>query len=224
MKTIPALLVVAALTFPAFAQNAALQRNAELQEIQNRLKGPVVIPAFKPILLHTGKPITKNDKAQLVTSVAQISAANVPVQKWQKSNIKIKEAPVPTATQVTVSPSQMFQNDIVYAEAVTPEFVNPGLNSLLFKSGENSALDIFFKAEANMSYILTFKVSSSSSNPQFKISGSVGGYETFTGSSGSNEFAYVMVANSAGTLNVDLYSTNSYWKFESCEITGTPIN
>ncbi|MGA3262885.1 MAG: hypothetical protein ABSC47_02440 [Terracidiphilus sp.] len=223
MKSFTALLVAVALVCPAFAQNVALQQKAALQEIQKRLKGPVVSPAFKPILLHTGKPITQNDKAQLVASAVKMYAATMPAQKpWQKSNIKATDTE-PTVTQAIITPSQMFQGDLVIAEASMPIFVSPGTNSLKFVPDETSALDIFFAAKPNMSYILTFKVNSQSPNPQFRVGGN-GSLEISNGSAGSNEFAIALVSNITGTIDVNLFSHNAYWNFESCEITGTPIN
>ncbi len=228
MKTLPALLVAVALISPAFSQNAVSDRNTALQEIQKRLKGPVVIPAFKPILLHTGKPITQNDKAQLMVSAAKISAANMPAQKWQKSNIKATETP--TVTNAIITPAQMFQGDLVIASADRPESINPGFNELRFFPNVSSFLDIFFAAKANMTYTLSFKVSAPFSNPQYTISSgspqqvTLSSTQTFTGTDGSSEFAIALVSNNAGTIEVGLFSTNAMWDFESCEIIGTPIN
>jgi len=108
MKSLATLLVAVALAYPAFAQNAALHPNPALQEALKRHPGPYATPAFKPILLHTGKPITPNDKAQLVASALKMHAANMPVQKsWQKSNIKVTDT-TPTLTQALITPTQMF--------------------------------------------------------------------------------------------------------------------
>jgi len=68
MKSLTALLVAAALILPAFAQNVALHPNPVLQDAQKRHTGPIAILAIKPILLHTGKPLTQNDKQLLLAS------------------------------------------------------------------------------------------------------------------------------------------------------------
>src|SRR5271157_3297694 len=108
MKNLAALLVTVALVSPAISQNAPVHLNTALQETQKRHPGPYATPAFKPILLHTGKPITPNDKAQLVASALKMHAANMPVQKsWQKSNIKVTDT-TPTLTQALITPTQMF--------------------------------------------------------------------------------------------------------------------
>ena len=221
MKTLPALLVAVALISPAFAQNTALQ------EIQKHLKGPVVSPAFKPILLHTGKPITQSDKAQLQVSAAKTYAAKAPAMK---ARMRTQQTAPPAPMQAIITPAQMFQGDLVIASADRPESINPGFNELRFFPNVSSFLDIFFAAKANMTYTLSFKVSAPFSNPQYTISSgspqqvTLSSTQTFTGTDGSSEFAIALVSNNAGTIEVGLFSTNAMWDFESCEIIGTPIN
>ncbi len=223
MKRFPALLVAAALISPAFAQNVAYQRKAALQEIRKRHPGPVATPAIKPILLHTGKPITPNDKAQLVTSAKKSYAATMPAQKsWQQSNIKATETP--TVTHAILTPSQMFQGDLVFGEAYSPIFMSPGKNEVQFSYGEPSELVVTFTAKDNTIYTLNFKVTAVTDNQQFTIGDYGDNVESFTGSGMSNEFAYALIAKNTGSLMVELFSSNAEWQFNSCEITGTPIN
>src|SRR5271157_165989 len=107
MKNLAALLVTVALVSPAISQNAPVHLNTALQETQKRHPGPYATPAFKPILLHTGKPITPNDKAQLVASALKMYAATMPAQQpWQKSNIKATDT-APTVTHAILTPAQM---------------------------------------------------------------------------------------------------------------------
>ncbi len=222
MKTLPALLVAVALISPAFAQNTALQ------EIQKHLKGPVVSPAFKPILLHTGKPITQSDKAQLQVSAAKTYAAKAPAMK---ARMRTQQTAPPAPMQAIITPSQWSsQNGLVLLAATAPGWVSPSVNMLQFNSDKSSYLTIVFVVEANMTYTFTWKVNDFSSNPQFTIltglpgDSSVSNSETFTGSDISSEFAYALVASHGGVITVSLYSPNTIWEFESCEIIGTPIN
>ncbi len=224
MKTIPALLVAAALISTAFAQNVALHPNPALQDAQKRHPGPIAIQAIKPILLHTGKPISANDKTQLVLSAKKMYAANMPVQKsWQKPNIKATDT-TPTITDVIITPTQMFQKDLIVGQAYSPVFVSPGDNELLFGHSISSNLVVTFTAKANMIYTIAFKVNALSANQQFTIADSAGNGTSFTGSVNSNEFAYAVVASSAGSFSIQLYSLSDEWLFNSCEITATPIN
>ncbi len=223
MKALPALLVAVALVSPAFAQNVALQSNPAFQEKQKKHPGPVAIPAIKPILLHTGKPISPNDKAQLVVSAAKMYAATMPTQKhWQTSNIKATDT-APSATDVIITPAQMFQGDQVFARVYSPILMSPGENWIWFQSGGNSVLDVTFTANANMIYSLIFKVNALTNNQQFTVEDSWSNAGSFTGSGEYNEFAYSLIAQSAGSFEIKLYSTNAQWEFESCEIIGTPI-
>jgi hypothetical protein len=221
MKNLTTLFVALALVTPAFAQNPALQ------EIQKNRKGTVVTPAVKPVLLHTGKPITQNDKIQLHASVVKAYSAKMP---GMKIKMQPQETAAPTATSATISPSHMFQNGLAVTEANAPLYVNMDLNEFMFSPGETSYLDFIFTVQANMTYALTFKVSSFTQNPQFTIfpslpsKGAATGSETFTGSYGNDEFAYAFVSNSAGIMYVTVYSPNVYWTFTSCEITATPIS
>jgi hypothetical protein len=224
MKALTALFVTVALISPAFSQNVAFQRKAALQEIRKRHPGPYATPAIKPILLHTGKPITPNDKAQLVTSAKKIYAATMPAQKpWQQSNIKATDT-TPTVTHAIITPSQMFQGDLVFGEAYSPIFMSPGKNEVQFSYGEPSELVVTFTAKANMIYTLNFKVTAVTDNQQFTIGDYGDNVESFTGSGMSNEFVYALIAKSTGSLMVELFSSNAEWQFNSCEITGTPIN
>jgi hypothetical protein len=224
MKTLPALLVAVALISPAFAQNVALHPNLSLQEAQKRHPGPIATPAFKPILLHTGKAISANDKTQLVISAKQMYAATTLTRTpEQKPNIKAVDT-TPKVTDVTITPAQMFQGNQVFGRAYSPILMSPGENWIWFQSGVNSDLDITFTANANMIYSLIVKVRALTNNQQFTIEDSWANAESFTGSGEFNEFAYSLIAKSAGSFEIKLYSTNAQWEFESCEIIGTPIN
>ncbi len=224
MKTIPALLVAAALISTAFAQNVALHPNPALQDAQKRHPGPIAIQAIKPILLHTGKPISANDKTQLVASAIKAYAATMPAQThWQKPNIQATDS-TPTVTQATLTPAQMFQGNLVFGEVRSPIFMSPGKNELEFQSGYDSELLVTFAAKTGMIYTLIFKVTAETNNQQFTIEDINLNEASFTGSGQYNEFAYTLIAQNAGSLSLSLHSSNAQWFFNSCEITGTPIN
>jgi hypothetical protein len=217
MKVLTALLVAAALVAPAVAQNPVQQ------EIQKNHKGKVVTPAVKPVLLHTGKPITQQDKEQLRAAIVKTFKSKTPVNKG-----KTQQAAAPQPTLVKVSPSELFSSG-VYTEMNQPDYVNISSDQIIFSPGESSSLDIAINVNANTTYILNFKVDSMAVTPQFTIlptlpSGAVNGAETFTGIHRNNEFAYALVSDSTGVINVTLYSSNAYWDFKSCEITATPVN
>jgi hypothetical protein len=221
MKSLAALLVAVALVSSAFAQNPIQQ------ERQKNRKGPVVAPAFKPILLHTGKPITPNDKQQLLVSVKKTYAIKSP---GVKVTMKPQQAPAPVAKTVTLTWPSMSQAGFVDTEWNNPSYVNPELSQITFGPGESSYIDFIFVATANTTYTMTFKVSAFTQNPQYTILPSYppgngpNGIETFAGNANNDEFAYSFVSNASGILIVSLYSPNAYWTFGSCEIMATPIN
>lgn len=222
MKTLAALLVAVAFIPSVLAQNAALQ------EVQNNRKGPVVVPATKPILLHTGRPITQNDKNQLLASVMKTHALKSP---GPKGTMKTQQVAAPAATTVTITPSQMFQIGFVATELIAPTYVNPELNEFMFAPGESSYLRIDIQVKANTTYVLTFKANSLSPNPNFTLwaatstPGEENNAESFVGVAGpNNEFAYAFVSNSTGVMSVNVNSSNANWVFTSCEISAIPVN
>jgi len=70
MKMFTALLMAVALFSPAFSQKVTLSPGTH-----PRPKISIVAPATTPILLHTGKPITADEKKQLLTSAIKAYAA-----------------------------------------------------------------------------------------------------------------------------------------------------
>jgi hypothetical protein len=220
MKALSALLVAVALICSAIAQNST-QKGMQLHR-----QTPTTVPAVKPILLHTGKPITQTDKQQLRASVIKSYAVK---SSGAKGTMKPQQTAAPAARTVTLTWSSMFQNGFVDTEWNNP-YVNSELSQITFSPGESSYLDFIFVATANTTYTMTFKVNAWTQNPQYTIlpsyppGNSPNGSETFAGNTGNDEFAYSFVSNAAGILIVSLYSPNAYWTFGSCEVMATPIN
>jgi hypothetical protein len=216
MKMLTALLLAVALVSPAFAQKPAFQGT------HPRPKPVIVAPASKPVLLHTGKPITSDQKRQLAMTVARASAP-----KGSAGTMKVMDFTQSAGTTV-ITPDQLSVNG-AYAMAANPYLVN-GANGLFdFGSGASSNLTIQVPVNSNTVYVLVFKVDLEFlPNLQMVVStgsemnpGAVQNVETFNGSGGKNEFAYAFTANSTGEIPVTIYSPNSHWSFWSCEISST---
>ncbi len=223
MKMLAALLVAVALVSPAFAQKLTFQGT------HPRPKVAVVAPASKPVLLHTGKPITPDQKKQLMESAIKAFAVNRTVQK----------IPAP-ASATTITPSQMYKKGVVDAIVYAPYFVgfgpdagsNVGQAGITFYAenllkdspGLGSSLDLVVYVQPNTVYVLKIQVNvevAYSQQSQLSIAPEAGATppQTFPLSSGLNEFAYAFVSNSAGQINVVIRSPDAIWAFESCEIT-----
>jgi hypothetical protein len=216
MKMLTALLVAVALFVPAFAQKTTFQGT------HPRPKLPVVAPAAKPILLHTGKPLTQNDKQLLLASTIKTYAAKLPAgtKKPQVSN-----AP---STPITLTPDQMYKNGVVTTQAISPSYVDLSQGIFGFNPGASSFLIFNINVNPNTAYTLDFKVSSAGSEtsvtPHFTIFSGVNSETIDFGSYGNEEFAYAFVSASAGEIGVNVYSPNNGWYLTSCEIIATPLN
>ena len=210
MKKLTALFVAVALVSPAFAQKTAFQGT------HPRPKLATVAPASKPVLLHTGKPITPDQKRQLAMTVARASAP-----KGSTGTMQIKNL-TQSAGSTVLTAEQTFMNG-ASMESNNPYEVNEYVGFLTFTPGNTHTLTIFVPVNQNTIYTLAIKVQvGPSQNPQMTIvsqGNSVQNSETLSLSVGDNEFAYAFATNSAGSSMVTLYSPNSSWAFESCEIT-----
>jgi hypothetical protein len=225
MKMLTAMLVVVALISPAFSQKVTFQGT------HPRPKPPIVAPAITPILLHTGKPITVDDKKQLLASAIKAYSAKTPAKYWKVSTASAYTAPI------VLTPDNMSVNGVAYGVAQLPLDINyaDGVISFLPKSafayqGTVSSLYFGITVQANTAYLIIPKVFFTSEDvpyPQFTLLGAFGGpppAQTFTGNMGSNEFAYAFVSSNSGDVAVEMLSPNSAWQFLSCEITATPLN
>jgi hypothetical protein len=210
MKKVTALLVAVALVSPAFAQKITFQGT------HPRPKPVIVAPASKPVLLHTGKPLTLDQKKQLVAAVYKAS-----LPKSSSGNTQVKDLTQSAGTTVLTA-EQTFMNG-ASMEADSPDQVNEYVGFLTFWPGDAHKLIIFVPVNQNTIYTLAIRVQvSSGQNPQMTIvsqGNSVMNSETVNLSVGENEFAYAYATNSTGSSMVTLSSPNSYWSFESCEIT-----
>jgi len=225
MKMLTALLVAVALLSPAFAQKSAVQGTYP------RPKPQFVAPAITPILLHTGKPVTQNDKQQLLTSVIKTYSAKIPAKNFKGWTAAVSAAPT------VLTPDNMSVNGVAYGVAQLPLEVNHGDSDISFLPqsalsyrGLVSSLYFGITVQANTAYMIIPKVFFTSNDvqyPQFTLLGDFGGSlpaQTFTGSMGSNEFAYAFVSSNTGAVAVEMFSPNSAWMFLSCEIIATPLN
>jgi hypothetical protein len=224
MKMLSALLVTVMLVAPAIAQKSVPQ------ETYPKPKAHIVAPAIKPILLHTGKPITQADKKQFLTSAIKAYAAQVPTAGLKALNVTVP------ATPPVLTPDNMNLNRVAYGIASLPEVVDYSQGEIVFKPGsagtfigDSSSLYIYINVQPNTAYLVIPKLTFTpyASNPQFTITGDFGGppaTQTSSVSPGTNEFVYAFISNSTGTVALQMFSSNDYWSFLSCEITATPMN
>jgi hypothetical protein len=209
MKMLTALLVAVALASPAFAQKMTVPATS-------KSKLHTVAPAAKPLLLHTGKPLTANDKHQFLATLIKTSPAGTR---------KPQVASAPPST-ITLSPGQVSQGN-AYLIMENPGYVDTTHNEFQINVGDRSNVSFVIAGQPNTAYLLAVKVTAVYANPQFTIyTGTLGTdtpitSENFTGSQGDNEFAYGVVSNSAGNILITIYSANSLWSFDNCEITSS---
>jgi hypothetical protein len=218
MKKLAALLVAVALLSPAFAQKLTFQGT------HPRPKAATVAPASKPVLLYTGKPITPDQKRQLMETVTKGSAPRTPAGAAKVQNLVLSTANV-------ITPDQLFLNG-VYVDAFGAR-VDQFDGILSFQPGAQSYLTFNVTVKPNTAYTLLMKVRidgvtllPNAPGPLINIlSGSELDFaqqhatQIFPPDQAENEFAYGVVSNRAGNLPVTIYSPNSYWSFLSCEIT-----
>ena len=213
MKMLTALLVAVALLSPALAQKPTFQGT------HPRPKPVIVAPASKPMLLHTGKTITADQKRQLATTVVKNSMLRAPAGTTTKV-INLNQSASPTV----LTAEQTFMNG-ANLESNNPYIVNEYAGYLTFMPGDTHSLSIYVPADINTVYTLAIKVNIYSiQNPQMTIvtpNNSVQSSETLSLSYGDNEFVYAFAAHSAGVYMIILYSPNSNWAFESCQITSS---
>lgn len=211
MKVLTALLLAVGLFSPALAQKPAFQGT------HPRPKLVIVAPASKPVLLHTGKPISLDQKKQLATTVVRSSAP-----KGSAGTTKVMDF-TQTAAPTVLTAEQSFMNG-AHMMLSSPNFVDEYTGTLDFMPGDANSLTIVVPVNKNTAYTLVMKVDIGSyKNPQMTIfpGGSLQNTETLTLSGGDNEFAYAFTSPGTGTIAVVFYSLNSEWMFESCEITST---
>ncbi|MGA3161071.1 MAG: hypothetical protein ABSC77_07620 [Terracidiphilus sp.] len=210
MKQLAALLVTVALAVPAFAQKPNPQFTQAISKLH------IVAPAAKPLLLHTGKPLTQNDKNQFLAALIKTAPAST--RKHQES------AAPPSIT--TLSPSQLSQGN-AYFILMNPSYVDITHGEVQFLYASTSNMLFVITAQPNTAYLLAIKVNAVYPATHFTIytgasnGGPTTNPDTFAGSQGDNEFAYGVVSNSTGHILVTIYSADSFWSFTNCEITST---
>jgi hypothetical protein len=219
MKLLTTLLAAVVLLSPAFAQKPTFQGT------HPRPKLAIVAPASKPVLLHTGKPITPDQKRQLMLTGTKSSAPRTPAGAMRVQNPVLSTANLLTPDQLYVNGAYIFAQG-----ARVDQF--DGI--LSFPPGPDGFLIFNLTVKANTAYTLLMKVSIDSvtlilpntpseitiSTSSVSNQGSgVNAPQTFNAPMGENEFAYSFVANSAGNLPITIYSPNAFWSFESAEIT-----
>jgi hypothetical protein len=213
MKMLVSLLAVLALVSPAIAQKIVIQGT------HPRPKVAIVAPAAKPVVLHTGKPITQDQKRQLLASAIQAYTAKLPAGQ------KKPQAAAQPATPATITVDQLNQEGVFFAYGISPQIVNPTEGLLIFNGNSSSSLIFMISARQNVAYILTVKVYANALpghvNAQFIINNAISAQnaETVTAGPGENEIAYAFVSNSTGDIPVGIYSSNDEWNFVSAELT-----
>jgi hypothetical protein len=211
MKKLYALLVAVALFTPAFV------RNAKPQVIEKKPVPAIQHMTVKPVLLHTGKPLTAQEKLQQLASLTKKSPQLIRV-----------------STTPTITPGNMFIPGVVIPRAMGAFIVdfNPG-GVVQFNPGSASNLILTIGAQPNTAYMLAITVSSTAANPQYTAETGVMNMtipglntvpETFTGSKGNTEFAYAFISSGSTGIPVTIYSPNAMWSFVKCEITSAPMN
>jgi hypothetical protein len=224
MNKLAALLVAVMFFVPAFAQNPKLT----FQGTHPRPKPVTVAPASKPVLLHTGKPITPDQKRQLMATVTMGASTRPPMGTAKVSNSVL------SAELNLLTPDQLYLNGVyILANGARVDQFD---GILSFPPGPGSSMVLNVTVKANTAYTLLMKVSIDSVTLVLPNSPSEITISTYSGSNpgtglnapqtfntpmGENEFAYSFVANSAGNLPITIYSPNAFWSFESAEITST---
>jgi len=224
MKSFVAFFVAAALVTPAFAQNMTLQ------EMQQKHSVTAVKLAGKPVLLHTGKPISQADKLQ-IQAAANKSITSLPPGARNAGASHMAAAFPPS--KVTITPAQMYVSGYVNTVA-NQMYVNAELKQYLFEPNPstlvNSSLQFDINVQPNTTYVLTFKVHTAVNAPKFQLYDDSQYYgpgqslPSFTGTPGDSEFAYAFVPQSGGQIGIMIFSTNAEWQLVSCEVTATPVN
>lgn len=218
MRLLTGLLVAVALVVPAFAQKIAFQGTHPKPEVA------LVAPATKPLLLHTGKSITPEQKQQLLSSAIQQYATSkrTTKEKVKRSNAASSENP----TVLTFD--MMNKEGVAGAIADFPMLVHYPAGFLVFQPGASSRLTIYVYVQPDTAYVLLIKMwlISPPQNPQLTLSPALGNIpaETFAASPGDSEVAYSFVSNSTGQIAVAISSPNNAWRFESCEISSLPAD
>jgi len=209
MKKFAVLLVAITFSVPAVAQKTTPQFNRAKSNLH------FVAPAAKPLLLHTGKPLTQTEKNQFLAALIKTAPAGT--SKPQMNSTQ------PSA--ILLSPSQISQGGAWFVME-NPGYVDVPHSEFQFNNSASSNMTFIVSAQPNTAYLLAIKVNAVWANPQFTIytgqpyGGAITNTETFAGVQGSNEFAYGVVSNSAGYIEVTIYSS-SLWSFTNSEITST---
>jgi hypothetical protein len=227
MKKLAALLVAVALFSPAFAQKITFQGT------HPKPKLATVAPASKPVLLHTGKPITPDQKRQLMISVTKGAAPRTLAGPAKVSNsVLSSELNLLTPDQLYVNGAyidaygaRIDQYDGVLAFGPGgPTLANPSSMVINVTVKPNTAYTLLIKMSIIGAFQLPPNTPGGITISTYSGAKSVGGLnapQTFNAPQGENEFAYSFVANSAGNLPITISSPDLSWSFESCEITSS---
>jgi hypothetical protein len=228
MKTLFALLVAIVLFSPAFAQKVTLPPG-----IRPKPPANLVAPATKPIILHTGKPITQDQVHQLLESSIQKYEAGKITSK-QFANLKYYYV-----DPIVFNLDMMHKDGVAFAAAINPMYVDfePG-GSIFFKHGAANNLTFFVKVQPDTAYTLVMKLNPENWPEKFTFSPASGGSapsETITVTESDIEndpvtsanyvdIVYSFVSDSTGITAIVLYSPNAeQWAFISCQLSSVSI-
>jgi hypothetical protein len=210
--------------FAAVALSAATAQKPAFQGTHPIPKPPLVAPAATPAVLHTGRPLTDEDKSHVLDA-----AINAYEKKNRAQSRRATQAAAP-GKKVTLTPDKWYKEGIANLTAGDPVEVDPEDGILSFSNnGGSSGMTLLITVTPDTAYTLVFKTESmilpGASSPQLNIRYG-GGWAAVSQSvplTGSDEFAYAFVSSGSGSAQIWI-SANVVWSFDSCEIVATPLN
>jgi hypothetical protein len=249
MKKSPVLFAALALCSSVCAQKAPPQIQVVLPGTHPRPKLAAVVPAHKPLVLHTGRPITPVEKTQFLASLVRTAhtaspAGNAarPAVRQQQQQQQSAQSAQPVPSVVTLSPDLMYVNNVVSLAVQGCDTVDPADGLIRMEPGLPSNLVFTVNVKPNTAYMLAFKVYLPTASAQNMINGqnvASSGPVQFTVWNGPSNPSPSNPAINLQTFNVNqgenefvygfdststgqipvLMYANTWWTFESAEFT-----
>jgi hypothetical protein len=221
MKKIVVLLVAFAFAGLACAETPKAVSHA-------KPRPPLVLPAEKPVLLHTGKPITAEDKKHVVEEVEKAHSAKNTTKKTTSKTAAPQTTPAPN----TLTPTLMFINNVGDAVGYGIAEFDAYDGAALFNTGLSGSMQIYVDVNPNTIYTMVFKVYTYGPNQKFNVTpeppktypeptNANTQILTTTGPN-DNEFVYSFISDSTGQSMIMLTSQTP-WEWNSVEISSTPL-
>ncbi len=189
-------------------------------------KLPLVNSVTPPAVLHTGRPLTTDEKLQFLATAARTAAA-------RKRTPAVKSSP---AAPTTITPDQMSIPLVIWAEGYNIGEANWGEGAIYFNSGPSSYLNFNLYVKPDTAYIVTMKVSTGGTPAPMSVFTSIWGP---TGANAGvqsipvspvgdidayNDFAYSFTIgdNTSGIYQFGIFCPTAGWTFLSAEVTSVP--